>query len=67
MLTGVDYKSGDGSAEVHTWLRLLSQSHAFTEAGARPEREFELQLAEASAVALARIVREASQSESSHG
>ena len=38
MLTGTDYKSGDGSDEVHAWLRLLSRSYALAEASG--ERQY---------------------------
>ena len=67
VLTGTDYKSGDGSPVVHTWLRLLSQSYAFTEVGVQPRREFELELAELAAAALSTIVHEASRQETSDG
>ena len=67
VLTGTDYKSGDGSDEVHAWLRLLSRSYAFAEAGVRPGTEFVRELAEASAAALSSIVREARRQERSHG
>ena len=40
-LAGVDYKSGYGSEAVHDWLRMLSQSHAFDEAGVVVDSEFE--------------------------
>ena len=33
VLTGVDYKSSDGSEIVHRWLRKLSEGSALTEAG----------------------------------
>ena len=66
-LTGVDYKSGDGSLEVHAWLRLLSQSYAFTDTGVRPDRDFQLEFAAATATAMASIIREASRREDSHG
>lgn len=66
-LTGIDYKSGEGPEEVHAWLRLLSQSYAYAEAGVRPGRQFELELADANAAALSRIVRGAVRQESSDG
>ena len=66
-LTGIDYKSGEGPEEVHVWLRLLSQSYAYAEAGVRPGGRFELELADANAAALSRIVRGAIRQESSHG
>ena len=66
-LTGVDYKSGDGSIEVHAWLRLLSQSYGFADADVRPDRDFQLELAAATATALASIIQEASRREDSHG
>lgn len=31
--TGIDYKSGDGSQDVHRWLQLLSAAAPFEEAG----------------------------------
>ena len=60
VITGTDYKSGDGSPEVHTWLRRVSRSYALTESGVQPGREFELELAELAAAALSTIVHEAS-------
>ncbi len=67
VLTGTDYKSGDGSDEVHAWLRLLSQSYAIAEAGVRPSTKFERELAQVSAAALSSIVNEARRQERSHG
>ena len=66
-LTGIDYKSGEGPEEVHAWLRLLSQSYAYAEAGVRPDGRFELELADANAAALSRIVRGAIRQEGNHG
>lgn len=66
-LTGVDYKSGDGSLEVHAWLRLLSQSYAFADTGVTPDRDFQLEFAAVTATALASILREASRREDRHG
>ena len=66
-MTGVDYKSGDGSLEVHAWLRLLSQSYAFADTGVRPDRDFQLEFAAATATALTSIIQEASRREESHG
>lgn len=66
-LTGVDYKSGDGSLEVHAWLRLLSQSYAFADAGVTPDRDFQLKFAAATATALSGIIQEASRQKDSHG
>ena len=66
-LTGVDYKSGDGSLEVHAWLRMLSQSYAFADAGVTPDRDFHLEFAAATATALASIIQEASRQKDSHG
>ena len=39
--TGIDYKSGDGSQDVHRWLRLLSTAVSFEEAGVSWSRGFE--------------------------
>ena len=66
-LTGVDYKNGDGSMEVHAWLRLLSQSYAFADTGVGPDRDFQLGFAAATATAMASIIQEASRREDSHG
>ena len=66
-LAGTDYKSGEGSAEVHSWLRLLSQSYAYDEAGIAASREFKSGLADAGAVALSTIVGGITQVEGSHG
>ena len=67
MVTGTDYKSGSGAPEVHVWLRLLSRSNASVEAGVVPERQQELELAEAWAAAMATIVQEARSQEASGG
>ena len=66
-LTGVDYKNGEGSLEVHAWLRLLSQSYAFADAGVRPDQDFQLEFAAATSTAIASIIQEASRREDSHG
>ena len=66
-LTGVDYKSGDGSLEVHAWLRLLSRSYALADAGVTPDRGFHLEFAAATASALASIIQDASRQKDSHG
>ena len=67
LVTGTDYKSGAGSPDVHTWLRLLSRSNASTEAGSLPEWRHERELAEAWAAAMATIVQEARSQEASDG
>ena len=51
----------------HAWLRLLSRSNASVEAGVVPERQHQLELMEAEAVAMATIVRQAKGLEASDG
>ena len=41
VLTGTDYKSGDGSAVVHRWLRKLSEACALAEAGQPAGEKFD--------------------------
>ena len=67
VVTGVDYKSGAGSPEVHDWLRLLSRSNASVEAGVATERLDQLEFVEAGAAAMATIVREARRRDAGDG
>ena len=65
--TGIDYKSGAGSPDVHDWLRLLSRSNASAEAGVAMEQLHQLEFVEAGAAAMATIVREARRREAGDG
>ena len=65
--TGIDYKSGAGSPDVHDWLRLLSRSNASAEAGVAMEQLHQLEFVEAGAAAMATIVRETRRREAGDG
>lgn len=65
--TGIDYKSGDGSNDVHRWLRLLSTAASFEEAGQAWSLGFEQDYAVARVRAASRIAEEARARRESHG
>lgn len=66
VLTGTDYKSGDGAGKVHEWLRLLSEVHALAEAGMSTGTGIEKRYAEARRAAWDVIVREVERRERGH-
>lgn len=65
--TGIDYKSGEGSDDVHRWLRLLSTAVSFEEAGQAWSLGFEQDYAVARVRAASRIAVEARARRDSYG
>ena len=65
--TGINYKSGDGSDDVHRWLRLLSTAVSFEEAGQAWSSTFEQDYAVARVRAASCIAEEARARRESYG
>ncbi len=67
VISGVDYKSGDGHEVVHDWLRRLSEGYAINEAGRPVSRVFRAEYDELQAAAWALLGSDAGQGGGIHG
>ena len=67
VLTGIDYKSNDGSEIVHRWLRKLSEGSALTEAGWQVGEGFDQEYDSSYEAALTQLGRDIEQGTRSDG
>lgn len=67
VLTGTDYKSGDGPKVVHEWLRRLSELYALIEAGRPPGKKFDREYDALQRAAWAQLRSDAGQRDRSRG